>query len=138
MNLSIRRICPGAFSLLVSLAACAADVPVSENHPLDGSRFQGQTGEQGKGNHHEDTITFEDGRFRSLDCENWGFGPAPYSAWTEGDAYRFAATLHSDDRGTLDWTGTIRDDTAEATFRWIHERWYWSIDRSYWFKGKRQ
>ena len=105
--------------------------------PLDGLRFQGTTGEQGKGDHHPDTISFKDGQFRSLDCENWGFGPAPYRASKDGDVYHFIATLLSDDRGRLEWQGTVRGDTAEASFRWLHERWYWTIDRQYWFKGER-
>lgn len=135
---SNRAITLGTALLISNIAVHAADAPISKKGLLDGLRFQGQTGEQGKGDHHEDVITFDNGRFRSLDCENWGFGPAPYTATKEGDAYHFSATLRSDDRGTLGWRGTIRGDSAEARFRWLHERWYWTIDRQYWFKGTRQ
>ena len=123
--------------LIANSAAFAANTPESEHDALDGLQFKGETGEQGKGDHHEDTITFKDGQFRSLDCENWGFGPAPYSVKKEGDSYHFSATLLSTDRGRLEWKGTITGDTAQATFRWLHERWYWNIDRQYWFKGTR-
>jgi hypothetical protein len=120
---------------LVSQAWAAAALP--DSRALDGLQFEGETGETGKGTHHEDTIRFEHGRFRSLDCENWGFGPAPYSVEKDEDGYRFSAVLRSANRGTLEWKGTIRGDAAQATFRWLHERWYWTKDRWYWFKGTR-
>jgi hypothetical protein len=133
-----RAIAVSTVLLIANIAAFAADVPASKNDPLDGLSFQGQTGEQGKGDHHEDVITFDDGQFRSLDCENWGFGPAPYNVTKKGDSYQFRATLLSADRGKLEWNGTVTGDTAEATFRWLHKRWYWTIDRQYWFEGKQK
>lgn len=133
----IRPIAVCTFLVIVNIAAFAADAPTSKNDPLDGLQFKGETGEQGKGDHHEDTITFKDGQFRSLDCESWGFGPAPYSVKKEGDTYHFSATLLSPKRGRLEWKGTITGDTAEGNFRWLHKRWYWTIDRQYWFKGTR-
>ncbi len=125
------------FLLVVDVGAFAAETPTPGRGALDGLQFKGETGEQGKGDHHQDTITFKDGQFRSLDCENWGFGAAPYRVTKEGDTYHFAATLLSRDRGKLEWTGTITGDTAVGNFRWIHERWYWTIERHYWFKGTR-
>ncbi len=138
MTPSKRTVTAGIVLLITAIATLAADAPSTKHDALDGLRFQGQTGEQGKGDHHEDVITFKNGQFRSLDCENWGFGPAPYTITKEGDSYHFSATLRSEDRGTLSWQGTISGDTAEARFRWLHERWYWTIDRRYWFRGKRQ
>lgn len=131
----LRFVC--TFLLLANTAAFAADTLTSSHHALDGLKFKGETGEKGKGDHHEDTISFKNGQFRSLDCENWGFGPALYRVEKEGDSYHFYATLISPDRGKLVWEGTITDDKATATFRWLHERWYWNIDRQYWFKGTR-
>ncbi|MCU7842744.1 MAG: hypothetical protein KZQ93_02780 [Candidatus Thiodiazotropha sp. (ex Monitilora ramsayi)] len=115
-----------------------ADSQTISTSSLDGLQFRGQTGEHGKGDHHEDTITFHNGQFRSLDCEEWGFGPATYHAKKKGDTHHFSATLVSPDRGRLIWHGTIREDEAEAEFQWLHKRWYWTIDRKYWFKGYRQ
>ena len=116
----------------------AADAPLRAPDPLDGLRFAGMTGEKGKGDHHPDTITFKDGVFRSLDCEEWGFGAAPYTVEKKGDALHFTSTLLSPKRGRLEWKGTIVGGKATATFRWKHERWYWNIDREYWFEGTRQ
>lgn len=133
----------GVILAIVSLAggvasAIAADAHSRAVHSLDGLRFQGVTGEKGKGDHHADTITFKNGVFRSLDCENWGFGAGPYTVEKNGDAYHFRSTLMSPNRGKLEWTGKIVGDKASATFRWRHERWYWTIDREYWFEGTRQ
>jgi hypothetical protein len=128
------------FLITTNAVAFAADSqsPVSTKHrALDGLRFEGTTGEIGKGDDHHDEITFEDGQFRSLDCENWGFGAAPYTVEKDGNSYHFSATLVSDNRGVLEWKGTVTGDTATGTFRWLHERWYWTIDRQYWFKGTR-
>ncbi|MDX1488390.1 MAG: hypothetical protein R3268_09325 [Acidiferrobacterales bacterium] len=137
MLLFIYRAFLCVFFLISYAAVFATSTTTSTTESLDGLQFKGETGEQGKGDHHEDTITFKDGQFRSVDCENWGFGSAPYSVEQQGDSYHFSATLLSPDRGKLEWKGTITGDTAKATFRWLHERWYWNIDRQYWFKGTR-
>ena len=137
MFLSTHRTFVYAFLLIANTATFAATSADSKQDALDGLQFKGETGERGKGDHHEDTITFNEGQFRSIDCENWGFGSAPYSVKKEGNSYHFSATLLSPDRGKLEWKGTITGDTAEASFRWLHKRWYWNIDRQYWFKGTR-
>ena len=123
--------------VLADPAVAAGAAAESAAGLLDGQQYKGVTGEEGAGADHEDTIIFSDGKFRSLDCEGWGFGPAAYTADKIGDRYHFTATLSSRDRGTLEWKGVISGDTATATFRWLHERWYWSIDRRYWFEGTR-
>ena len=127
-----------AVLFFLSVPMVPADTQLIKDDPLDGLKFQGQTGEQGKGDHHLDTITFRNGEFRSLDCEEWGFGPAPYQFERAGDSLHFSATLPSPDRGTLEWKGTINGDIAEGNFRWQHKRWYGDIDRQYWFKGTRK
>lgn len=136
-----RLLCALLFIACVAAAvgpATAAGRASPNADALDGLRFVGQTGEKGKGDHHEDTITFKNGMFRSLDCENWGFGPASYTVEKKGDAYHFRSTLMSPNRGRLEWSGKIVGDKAIGTFRWIHERWYWTIKRDYWFEGARQ
>jgi len=125
-------------SVLANMAALAADSSKPKSNILDGMQFVGETGEQGKGDHHADTITFKDGIFRSLDCENWGFGPAPYSVEQQGETYRFSSILVSPDLGTLEWKGTIIGETANGTFRWTHKRWYGTIKRDYWYKGTKR
>lgn len=135
--LAVRGISTMVFLVVLHVAAFATESPASNSHALDGLQFSGQTGEKDKGDHHSDTITFDGGMFRSLDCENWGFGPAPYSVHKDGEKHVFRAVLRSADRGTLEWQGVITGDRAIATFHWRHERWYWNIDRHYWFEGTR-
>lgn len=36
----------------------------------------------------------------------------------------------------MTWDGTIRGNVMDATMRWVQKRWYWNIDRVYWFKGQ--
>lgn len=137
MHASIRLGLIVILHLVVGVAVAVTDAPSSKHDALDGMQFKGRTGEKDKDGHHDDTITFRGGVFRSLDCEAWGFSPASYTVFQNGDAYHFRAVLKSPDRGRLEWTGTVSGDTAEATFRWVHERWYWNIDRQYWFTGTR-
>ncbi|MES9826419.1 MAG: hypothetical protein ABW127_18515 [Candidatus Thiodiazotropha endolucinida] len=135
MNSSTRRVFLVVFLLGTDVSSNAAELPIPQIDPLDGLQFQGETGEKGKAKHHNDTIAFDNGKFRSIDCEEWGFEPAPYTYKKVGNSYQFSATLPSSKRGTLTWEGIIKDDKAEASFRWLHKRWYWTIDREYWFKG---
>jgi len=124
--------------MLANMTASAADDSKPTSNALDGLQFVGETGEQGKKANNPDTISFEEGIFRSTSCERHGFGPAPYSVVKQGDTYKFSATLISPDTGTLEFKGTIIGNTANATFRWKHTRWYfWNIDRNYWYKGTR-
>ena len=123
------------FSMFANTTVFAAEISNPMSKALDGMQFVGQTGEQGKGDHHADTISFEEGIFSSTSCERFGFGPGPYSVVKQGDTYKFSATLVSSDTGTLEWQGTIIGNTADATFRWKHKRWFWTIDRDYWYKG---
>ncbi len=122
-------------SILANIAAFAADTSNPMSKALDGMEFVGETGEQGKKANNPDTISFEEGIFSSTSCERHGFGPAPYSVVKQGDTYKFSATLVSSDTGTLEWQGTIIGNTADATYRWKHKRWFWTIDRDYWYKG---
>ena len=134
----LRSMLAVAFLAASAATASTGDAPSQVADPLNGLRFSGPAGEKGKGNHHKDTIMFGNGMFRALNCENWGFGAGPYTVEKSGAAYHFRATLTSPNKGKLEWTGTIVGDKANATFRWTHERWYWTIRRDYWFEGTRQ
>ena len=126
------------FFMLANLTAFAVDASKPTSNVLDGMKFVGETGEEGKKANNPDTISFEGGVFRSSSCEVLGFGPGAYSVEKEGDTYKFTATLVSPDTGTLKWKGTITGNTAKGKVRWQHTRWYvWKIDRNYWYKGTR-
>ena len=46
---------------------------VTASHLFDGKEFIGPTGEKGKKVHHEDVLRFNDGKFTSSECFQYGF-----------------------------------------------------------------
>ncbi|MGB3095426.1 MAG: hypothetical protein WBB46_01655 [Candidatus Deferrimicrobiaceae bacterium] len=105
---------------------------------LNGKTFLVKSGEEGKeASHHDDYLVFRDGMFVSSDCAEYlEFRESTYSVTTEGDGIRFRAQTTSPTHGTMIWNGTVRGDIMDATARWIDKRWYWTIDRMYWFRGQ--
>jgi hypothetical protein len=102
---------------------------------LDGRTFFVRAGEKGKSVDHDDYMVFRDGMFVSSACVEYNFGKSSYSAAVEGNGIRFRAEMTSPTVGTMYWEGIVRGDVMEATSRWIHDRWYWKVDRHYWYRG---
>ena len=105
------------------------------SHFLDGKKFIGPTGEKGKKVHHEDVLSFNDGKFTSSACFQYGFKGGPYTTTIEGDAVHFIAETISPTHGKMVWQGTLRGDTLMVSYNWTKERWLWTTYREYWFKG---
>ncbi len=104
---------------------------------LDGRIFVGSIGDKGKEASDEDEIRFTNRRFYSVGCEEWGFGDASYTARTDGDLIGFSAVTVSPKHGKIEWNGTAKGDTLEATYVWTKERWYWKdAHEEKWFKGR--
>jgi len=112
-----------------------ADEYAAGSHILDGKKFIGPTGEKGKKIHHEDVLSFSDGKFTSSMCYEYGFTGGPYTATVEGDSIHFQAETISPTHGKMEWKGTLRGDSLDVTYSWTKERWYWTTYREYWFKG---
>ena len=108
---------------------------VAAVHILDGKKFIGPTGEKGKKVHHEDVLSFSDGKFTSSMCFEYGFTGGPYTARVEGDLIHFQAETISPTHGKMEWKGTLQGDTLDVTYSWTKERWFWTTFREYWFKG---
>ena len=105
---------------------------------LDGKTFTGFNGEKGREldpDEYEE-IVFDNGRFVSTTCFQYGFSDAPYSATRIGDIIRFEAVTVSPTHGKIAWQGTVSGDKAKMTFVWTKERWYWDTHREYWFEGR--
>ncbi|MBM7456014.1 hypothetical protein HNR62_001894 [Oceanisphaera litoralis] len=122
---------------LFPLGALATTAPVGL---LDGMAFVGLNGEAGKSldpDEHEE-ITFHNGLFTSVSCEPYHFESAEYSAKVVDDAIHFTAVTESPTHGTISWQGVVKGDTAEVSFVWTKERWYWNTRREYWFRGTRR
>jgi len=124
-----------------AIGATASPSTVPTVSLLDGKTFVAQSGvaqsgEKGKQASNKDTIVFRDGRFLSEGCSPFGFKDAPYQATVDGDAIRFHTETHSPTHGTMVWDGTVKDNTIEATSVWTRERWYWKINKEYWYRGQ--
>jgi hypothetical protein len=102
---------------------------------LAGARFQGLFGVDGDPNPEMETFIFKQGTFVSASCAKWGFTPAAY--WTRRDAkgIRFLAELKSPEHGTMRYEGVFDGKKMTATAYWKKERWYWTVERMYRFKG---
>jgi hypothetical protein len=108
------------------------------SHLLDGKTYYVKAGEKGKDPDHDDYLTFQGGMFTSSGCvESWNFRNASYSATTEGGGIRFRAQLVSTTHGIMTWEGTVQEDTVDATARWVHKKWYWTIDQEFSYQGRR-
>ncbi len=108
------------------------------SHLLEGKKFIGPTGEKGKKTHHEDVLSFSNGKFTSSMCFEYGFTGGPYTAWTEGDLIHFQADTVSPTHGKMRWKGFLKGETMEVEYSWTKERWLWTTYREYWFKGTLQ
>ncbi|WP_116475498.1 hypothetical protein [Zobellella maritima] len=104
---------------------------------LDGMSFVGLNGEAGKplDPDEREEITFRNGLFTSVSCAPYNFKSSGYSANRVDDTIHFKAVTESPTHGTISWQGVIDGDTAEVSFVWTKERWYWNTRREYWFRG---
>ncbi|MGA6994479.1 MAG: hypothetical protein WBX50_11360 [Candidatus Deferrimicrobiaceae bacterium] len=111
----------------------------SPSNLLDGRTFIVSGGAKGKKevDHHDDYLVFQDGLFVSSHCMSLvHFRASSYSVTPKGDGIRFRSTTTSPTHGTMTWDGTIRGNVIDATTHWVEKRWYWTIDRAYWWKGQ--
>lgn len=104
---------------------------------LDGKIFIGEAGPVGKEAMTEDAWIFEEGRFRSRNCEECGFQESPYwvSFKQEGTQFLSETRCPVTD-AKLIWKGTVKDGRIEGTYTWTRKRWYRTIEKIYWFRGK--
>jgi len=107
----------------------------SIQHPLQGMRFVGPWILDGEEEYIEEFI-FEDGKFWSRSCLEWGYSPAPYFVRHSPDGVHFYAQLASPEHGTLEFEGVFDGTTLDSTILWEKERWYWSLEQTYQFKGR--
>lgn len=105
--------------------------------PLDGRTFKGEIGEIGGDSFSDDTWVFEDGLFASMECQKCGFPKGAYTVTREGDAIHFRTeTTCPVTDAALVYTGTVQDGRIKGTYTWTKERWYWTIEKDFWFEGE--
>lgn len=105
---------------------------------LDGMSFSSELGIAGEPGDIDDRLIFRDGLFVSTECDRrCGYPAQPYYTRRVGDRIEFvseARCLHKD--ATLLWRGVVEDGTISGTFTWTLNRWYWTLEKEFWFKGK--
>lgn len=107
--------------LAATVALTAPLLTFAEAGPLDGLKFEGVFLERGKTSGDADTLSFQDGRFRSSACDRYGYSDAPYKSTPQGDAVAFEAETQSPRYGRLLWKGTVRAGKLDATATMIRE-----------------
>ena len=99
---------------------------------LDGKVFVGTMAEKGKTKADKDTFLFNQGKFRSIACDTYGFTETSYTAAVGGGATTFEAESTSPKEGTMKWKGTVKGDAIEGTAVWMKKG---QADMHYIFKG---
>jgi hypothetical protein len=122
-------------TLAPQLSAKDGENGVPAQGPLDGMSFVGTLGPEGKPGDRDDVIHFADGQFLSEGCVPCGFSPGPYWVRFEDEAIHFRGELSSAENGTFSYSGVVQGDRLSVSLNWRKERWYWSIDRNFWFEG---
>lgn len=134
-------ICVGAFLPLVSYAAQEEQIDNSDSIKgigiLDGLTFTSRNGQYGKPGDHSDTLIFKDGTFVSTDCEkNCNYPAQAYFARRVGEKIEFISeTRCLTQDAEIVWRGTVDGNHIEGTYSWRSSRWYWTIEKEFWFKG---
>jgi len=124
----------------VPVRAEKADTTLTEGSGvLDGMTFTSELGPLGKPANVKDFLVFENGMFVSRECERQcGYPPAPYYVRRLGDKIEFISETHCSDKdSTIVWRGTVDDETLKGRFTWTAARWYWTIEKEFWFEGTR-
>lgn len=80
----------------------------------------------------QEQLIFTDSTFDNLQCHQYGFKEAEYSANKSGNNYNFEATMLSDTEGKMIWKGTITGDTVKGEMIWRKQG---QDDIQYEFKG---
>lgn len=134
----------GAALITAWLVALDTPIPAS-NHAtqtdgsgiLDGREFAGKVGIVGKPLDTADTWNFSKGTFVSTQCETQCRYPrVPYYIRQYDGAVEFIGETRCLDKdATISWHGKVKGDTIEGTFTWNINRWYWNIEKKFWFEG---
>ncbi len=106
--------------------------------PLDGMKFIGALGPDGKPKDVEDSFVFENGTFVSKECELRCEYPArPYFVRQNGTKTEFISETKCPYKDAkIVWRGTVEGDTIKGKSTWVVKRWYWTVENTFEFEGK--
>lgn len=105
---------------------------------LDGMTFVGELGPVGKPADVKDNLIFANGMFASVECDRrCGYPAGPYFVRHVGDKIEFVSESNCTYKDAkISWRGTIENGTLKGGFTWTSSRWYWTIEKDFWFEGK--
>ncbi len=134
-------ICVGVMFSFVSHAAQEEHINTSDSVSgfgiLDGLTFTSKNGQYGKPGDHTDTLIFKEGTFVSTDCEkNCNYPAQAYFTRRLGEKIEFISeTRCLTQDADIVWRGTVDGNNIEGTYSWRSSRWYWTLEKEFWFKG---
>ena len=102
--------------LLSLLAVPAIAAEVAPDTSLDGTIYSVTMDPGDKAWDNE--ITFQDGMFHSVVCDEYGFSATPYASNAAGQSITFEARGASDTNGTSHWQGTVIGSKISGTLTW--------------------
>lgn len=105
-------------------------------HGLENRRFVGTWTYEWNNETVDGVFIFQDGKFISQGCLEWGYEPAPYYVRRDDDGVRFFARLPNAEHRTMKFRGVFDGERLRADVHWKKERWYWTLEQSYRFTGK--
>ena len=115
-------------------ALAIGSVALAKGAALDGKKFSVDSGEKGKpADKAVETLTFKDGKFHSLACDQYGFGDGAYTTTKAAAGTAWEADTTSAKEGKIHWKGTVTGDAVEGTFVWTKAG---QAPIEYWFKSK--
>jgi hypothetical protein len=107
-------------ALFLSIISTNINIAVAGDS-LDSKSFLVELSETKTNEVTKDELIFKDGTFFSVECEQYGFGPASYESKSKGDAILFESTLVSDTEGKSEWEGSVKGDKITGTSIWSKE-----------------
>lgn len=104
---------------------------------LDGLVFSGELGLLGKPADVKDKLVFADGMFVSTECEKRCNYPArPYFVRQRGEKIEFVSETQCPTKDAkIVWRGTVDNETISGEATWTVNRWYWTVEKKFWFEG---
>jgi hypothetical protein len=102
---------------------------------LDGKTFVGKNGIIGKSGSEDDEIKFENGKFLSIGCAEYGFGDSEYTTKLDGDKVFFTADIYSKKYGRITYSGVVKGNDLKAIFIWFDKGKYGQPEQVKWWKG---
>lgn len=104
---------------------------------LDGLTFSSDIGPIGKPANVKDMLVFANGAFLSTECERRCNYPArPYFVRHVGDKTEFFSETRCPDKDAkIQWRGIVDDEVIKGEFTWTVNRWYWTVEKKFWFEG---